>query len=530
MTVSRWLRAAIVAVFLACSLWGIEQDLPYTPEVDEPLFVVPAGRIASTGNLNPRWFGHPGSTVFYPLAGLYHLWQGSSHGGSWLHPNRQMAETFRASPSEFFVIGRLLMVAFVVLGLPLVHRVGERTLGDGAGLIAAWLTAISPVLVVHAQLVRTDTASLLFSMIALLACLRLLDDPTPSRQVLAGAAVGLAVATKYSLVALLPVLLVADALALRWEPRRTRRWLGIVLGLLAVPATFTLATPYFLIELPRALADIRFQASHSHLGADALSPGRNLWWYLTQAFPAGLGWPATLAAGVGLVLLALRRSPPELLLLTFVCAVMLELTFHQQHWDRWIIPILPVLALTAGSAVCGGVTRLRLGPRAARALAVAAVLVLSLAPASAMIRLGLRHTNPSTRLVARDWIVAHVPSGSRIAAEWYSAPLVPDDFYGYSLNRYAPVTIDSGKRFLVLERHALADDRTLDDYRREGFEYLVASNAMYDRYLAEPGRYAAETDFYRTLFREGQLLEQFWPSRVRGGPIIRIYRLTARSP
>ena len=159
-----------------------------------------------------------------------------------------------------------------------------------------------------------------------------------------------------------------------------------------------------------------------------------------------------------------------------------------------------------------------------------AVLVLSLAPADGIIHLGLQHANPSTRLAAREWIVAHIPTGSRIAEEWYTAPLVADDFYGYSRNRYAPVTVDSAKRYLVLERHALADDRTLADYRREGFEYLVVSNAMYDRYLAEPGRYGAEADFYRTLFREGQLLEQFWPSRVRGGPIIRVYGITARSP
>jgi len=145
----------------------------------------------------------------------------------------------------------------------------------------------------------------------------------------------------------------------------------------------------------------------------------------------------------------------------------------------------------------------------------------------------LQHANPSTRRAAREWIVAQVPSGSRIAQEWYTAPLVADDFYGYSRDRYAPVTVDSGKRFLVLERHALADGWTLADYRRERFEYLVVSNAMYDRYLAEADRYAAEAEFYRTLCREGELREQFSPSRVRGGPIIRVYRLaavTARSP
>ena len=530
MTASRWLRAAIVAVFLACSLWGIEQDLPYTPEVDEPDYVVRAGHIASTGKLDPHWFGHPGSTVMYPLAGLYHLWQAAAHGGTWLRPNREMADTFRASPSQFYLIGRLLMVAYMALGLPLVHRIGQRTLGDRAGLLAAWLIAISPLLVAHAQLVRPDTASFLFGMVALWACLRLLDEPSWRRQLLAGGAVGLAVASKYSLLALVPGLLVADGLILRSAPRRDGAWIGAALGLLAVPMAFVLVTPYFLIELPTALANIRYETSKSHLGADALSPWRNVWWYLTHAIPASLGWPATLAAGAGFVLLARRRRPGELLLLTFALSVMLELTFSKLHWERWLIPVLPIVALSAGGALADGLERLRLRTGAARAVAVAAVLALSLQPADATIRLGLTHANPSTRLAARAWIVAHVPSGSRIAAEWYSAPLVADDFYGYSRDSVAAVTVDPGRRFLVLERHALADDRTLADYRRDGFEYLVVSNAMYDRYLAEPARYVTETDFYRTLFREGQLLEQFWPSRVRGGPIIRVYRLTARSP
>src|SRR5207253_1016019 len=154
MTGSGWLRAAIVAVFLACSLWGLERDLPYTPEVDEPSFVVPAGRIAATGDLNPHWFGHPGSTV------------------------------------------------------------------------------ICPLLFAHAQLVRTDTACFFFALLALAACLRLLDDASPGRQLLAGAAVGLAIATKYSLAALLPVLLVADMLTLRSTRRRDDGWLGVALGLL----------------------------------------------------------------------------------------------------------------------------------------------------------------------------------------------------------------------------------------------------------------------------------------------------------
>jgi hypothetical protein len=37
--------------------------------------------IAATGDPNPGWFNHPGSTVIYPLAGLFHVWDVVAHQG-----------------------------------------------------------------------------------------------------------------------------------------------------------------------------------------------------------------------------------------------------------------------------------------------------------------------------------------------------------------------------------------------------------------------------------------------------------------
>ena len=51
-------------------LWALRRFLP-VPEIDEPFFVRPAVQFAGTGDPNPGWFGHPGSTVIYPLAGLF---------------------------------------------------------------------------------------------------------------------------------------------------------------------------------------------------------------------------------------------------------------------------------------------------------------------------------------------------------------------------------------------------------------------------------------------------------------------------
>jgi len=118
----------------------------------------------------------------------------------------------------------------------------------------------------------------------------------------------------------------------------------------------------------------------------------------------------------------------------------------------------------------------------------------------------VRQASPSTRVLAREWIIRNLPTGSRIAQEWYTAPLVGTDF-------------------VVSEQWSLAAGHTVDDYRYDGYSYLVVSSAMYERFLAEPDRYVSEVAFYQTLFAEGCLLQRFEPSATRGGPVIRIYEL-----
>ena len=60
----------IVGVSLFVHLRGLTHDLP-APGADEPYFVLPAARMAWKGDADPQWFGHPGSTVIYPLALAY---------------------------------------------------------------------------------------------------------------------------------------------------------------------------------------------------------------------------------------------------------------------------------------------------------------------------------------------------------------------------------------------------------------------------------------------------------------------------
>jgi hypothetical protein len=108
-----------------------------------------------------------------------------------------------------------------------------------------------------------------------------------------------------------------------------------------------------------------------------------------------------------------------------------------------------------------------------------------------------------TRSVAYAWIVANLPHNAIIAREQYTPQLAPDQFR--------------------LRNHDGLYQRSMAWYRDQHVEYLIASSAIYLRYLGNPDR-PFDDAFYRALFA---LPEVFHVDAdgTRPGPTIRIFRL-----
>jgi hypothetical protein len=337
----------------------------------------------------------------------------------------------------------------------------------------------------------------------------------------------LAVATRYFLVWLLPVLLAVDGLILRrpaapgHAPAGRRPWVGAAAGLTAAAAGFALSTPYFFLDYATAKQNLLFEARSAHVGADGLSPIGNLTWYLTQAIPASLTWPVAILAALGAARVVANRRPQGLLLLGFAALFLSGISLSPLHWQRWIIPVVPVLALVAADALLALTRRLRRmapGPRPRlvdRAALFLLLCVVSAWPLYDLALLGLGGSRPSTRVAARSWIVDHLPPGSRVAADSFTLSL-PEGHFDF------------------WDRNALAKMGSLDDFRRSGYRYFVVNDTVWYRpYLGEADRYRREADFYRRLSAEGQLIQQFAPPALCafepatfcGGPVIRIYEL-----
>lgn len=498
---------------LAAHLWGVRGDLPWAYGSDEGQFAVLAIRMATEGDPNPQWFGHPGSTFLYPLAALFHVGNALEAGKPLLRHDPGLAARVGGNPGKYFLLGRLVSVAYAVLALPLLFLIARIAYDETTAAIATWMALLSPISLSHAQMLRTDSAGLFFGLLALRLSLRVLERPTRAAHLLAGLGIGVAIGTRYFLVTLVPVLLAADVVLLRraggpLERRRIVTGAGIALACVALG--FALSTPYFFADLGAVVANLAHESRSEHLGADGLGFAGNLRWYLTSALPDSMPGPLLVLAGVGLAHAAWRRNVAALLAAGSVALFVVAISAASLHWQRWLIQVLPLLAMFAAAALVVAVRGLarRVGARPAveaALLAVATVLV-SAQPALAFFRFSAAQAVPSTRIEAREWIVENLPAGSTVAAEIYSAPLHDSP-------------LEAGYHF------SLAADGTVADYREAGYRYALVTSAIRRRYQSEPRRYARELAFYRDLATSAKLVKRFVPGRGGRGATIELYDL-----
>lgn len=132
------------------------------------------------------------------------------------------------------------------------------------------------------------------------------------------------------------------------------------------------------------------------------------------------------------------------------------------------LPLYPVLCVVAAVGVVGVIgvaARAVKAPWGRRLLPSGVALALLVMPAAGAINVGRSLGTTSTVGLAFEWLVAHVPAGATVAVE-AGAPRLPPAYR------------------TVVVRSLL--DRSLEEYRRDGVEYLVAASPTFQAALANP--------------------------------------------
>ena len=523
----------ILAVALALRLHMIGFGLPSMYDPDEPFFILKAYEMLDGPTLNPHWFGHPGTTTLYlvmlvevgvVLVGLLL--------GQWSGVN-EFATAVYADPGLVFIPARVCMALIGVGCVWLTYVAGRKLYGRSAGLLAAALLALNGLHIAWSQVVRTDIQASLFMMACVFFAARASNDGRLRDFLLGGAMVGLAAATKWPAASIAVALIGAAASLIRHGQPVAATVRKLVLGGTASIAALLTVSPFLILDWRTATADMLAEGKPAHLGHTGNGPLANLLWYLDGQVIGTMGWIGLVAIVIGLVVTLRSPTPARWTLVPAALAFLVLLAAQNLIWSRWILPLLPMLALLAaagGVAVIRAIkSRVRNSARGSVRPVIAAALLF---PSAAGAWGAMNERANDTRDQAAAWAVQNFRAGSTVVLEHLQLGL-RDQPWTFLFPLGASGCLD-GKKLLsakvkyddVQSKREGAKIVDLGNIRADRLPTCRADYAIlsyYDLYLAERSRYPQQLATYRALLGDGRTLALFRPKKGRvGGPVIRI--------
>jgi len=205
------------------------------------------------GELRPANGYHP-SLSYLPQAALV-----ATSRGLYLATG---AEIFRVryeekergfTPTAYFLC-RLLQTVFGTLSLYLVFFIGRRLFSPPVGLLAALVLSVVFWHIRQSVIYKPDILLVLTCLLAFALSLRAAERPCRGAYLLAGGAIGLALASKFN-AGPIAIPLVVAALVGGWHDRR--RWLWLVMAGALAAGVFLMLNPYVVLDLEIYTTDFR---------------------------------------------------------------------------------------------------------------------------------------------------------------------------------------------------------------------------------------------------------------------------------
>ena len=503
--------AVTLAAAAVLRFWALGHGVPFSVGVDEPEVLDRAVRMMKTGDFNPHFYDYPAFYMYVQAAVASVRFLFGAMRGQW-------SSLAQASTADFFVWGRAMTACLGTASVWLLYRAGLRW-NAATALLAAALFAVMPLHVRESHYVLTDVPMTFFVTLTLLLSLRAYERPALRTFLLAGAAAGLAGATKYNgmLAAVMPVIVCLGA------PRAGRPKAALVASTLAgVTVAFLLAAPYTFLDLPTFLNSFarlssEYRAEPMQANAVIVTALKNMrnaldwrgWWWLA-AFPVG---PGSLLAMAGVALGAWSAAFARVSRVRWAAATIFALLYfwfisrQAIHFARYLLPDVPFVSLLTAAVVVQLVARVARtrASHAVRAAVGAALVALAVAPPLATaLSFDADQSKVWTTEQAYDWILQSIPKGAIVRLEG-RALLLPSEYHPtYAIQ----LRLDS-----------------LDTDAAHGVEYLVASSEEYGPYVSNPSTFPGESGDYQRLFAQTRELARFTPSRDHPGPELRVLQL-----
>ena len=525
--------AVLLLLTFGLRVWGIKQGLPYSYNSDEATHFVPRAIAYFSHDFNPHYFLNP-PAYSYLLHIVFELWFGSSD---------KVSRAYATDPTSVFVLARLVAAVLGTISVWLTYLAAARFFNRNVGLLAAAILAFAFLPVFYSHLALNDVPTLAPVSLALYGAAGVMRYGRMRDYAIAGAGIGLAAATKYTGGITMLCLLTAfitdasgGSMSLKGAARRCA--LALAIGLFS----FLVANPYAILDFSAFQAGVHSQASLA-AGEDPVKlgtrPGSGITYYL-WTFTWGLGWGPTLAAIGGAILLIVRRRIAMVLtLLPATIAFIIFMGDQQRFFGRWLMPIFPIVAMLAAYGTVELVKWLASSRRVPAVVGgtVAAVLLLTQSVV-ADVHNDVVLSRPDTRNLTRDWMVQHVPAGSKVVIE----PVVPGNWasdVGRSLaatptgerwTRFPTWLTNIGPdgnplppgqhRFVFIDQYERAlRPELLDSYVNRGYCWVVLGSLQAGRAFAQPQDAPQAVAYYAQLANRAKLVYHVSPFPPKAHPV-----------
>jgi len=374
--------------------------------------ILPLEAIALWEGVTPREVGWPGSTTrlihSVVAASQCAIEEGRAMWAERARPDRALAivTTWIArryvAPQSLYRTGRTISVITGSLQLVAVAWALGQWTGPIGALIGTLAMALSPVAVAHSQYVLADITGLLCATLAVGLAAR----PTAPRAIAMAALIGLAACSKFHFGLWLVTPLLCVWLGDRAVfPRKLLLSTAIVATVAWVVVTLV---PWFLVNPLLALKEfagvVLVKLGHG-------SPLARIPAHVTIIFGAFgvVGWVGALASGRHLAGPDRRAiAPIAIPTLLATAALLLSATV----FDRYAMVLLPGAAILAGLGWDRWLTHANATIRRGAAVALALCIV---ATALSLVDSQRVAGEADVDVLARNWILANVPAGSRVA-------------------------------------------------------------------------------------------------------------------
>jgi len=400
-----WLAGLILIAAFGGFLrfYGLGWGLPWRYHVDENAFINAANAMRKApmmNYLNPKWFYHPTLNIYLVsfLSGIYSLF-------------------FPLTLPAVHLLGRISSAFWSTLSLPLVFLLGRRLYGTLTGILAALFLSVTVIHIQMSHFFTPDVMLSFFLMATMYFSIGAMRSGKTRDYLGAGIAAGVGMASKYWILAVLPLLTVH---LIRLISDRTTDWgeqKKLLLGLLAAGGAFFILSPYIILDAGTAFPAILWWAKKTtgeipQVWAYHFQGTLPYLYHLTDNLPWAMGWPLAVLSLAGFLFCLFRRKKEDIVLVAWIVLNFLLIGSWFIKSIRYLLPIIPFLCVAAAALTAELISRRRL--KIIGTATAAAAFLWGGVFSSAFISI---YSAPHSKTQASEWVYDNIPPGSRLATD-----------------------------------------------------------------------------------------------------------------